>query len=167
MIIQLQSAIFERTWNAQRKAVQTVSISLLSATFSCILQLWFKRCWCDAVYNDVTRDSIACSLTLWHVTENRYVKYPVHNSWRYESIVLTNRIAGKRMNIKKIKLFQSVFFKIWFMYKIRPWTFSLYVPSNVMRLNLFSCAWCLHCCCNHCGIMQIQIWCILKWNSFG
>ena len=35
------------------------------------------------VYNDVTRDSIAYSLTLRHVTENRYVKYPVHNSWRY------------------------------------------------------------------------------------
>ena len=52
-------------------------------------------------------DSIACSLMLCHVTENRYVKYPVHNSWRYESIVLTNRIAGKRMNIKKIKSFQS------------------------------------------------------------
>ena len=32
----------------------------------------------DVVYNDVTRDSIACSLTLRHVTENRSVKYPVH-----------------------------------------------------------------------------------------
>ena len=85
--------------NAQIKAVQTVSISLLSATFSCVLRLWFKRFCCDVVYNDVTRDSIACSLTLRHVTENRYVKYPVHNSCRYESSVLTNRIAGKRMNI--------------------------------------------------------------------
>ena len=47
-------------------------------TFSCVLRLWFKRCCCDVVYNDVTRDSIACSLTLRHVTENRYVKYPVH-----------------------------------------------------------------------------------------
>ena len=56
------------------------------------------------VYNDITRDTIACSLTLPHVTENRYVKYSVHNSWRYESIVSTNRIAGKRMNIKKIRL---------------------------------------------------------------
>ena len=53
-------------------------------------------CCCEVVYNvcnDVTRDSIACSLTLRHVTENRYVKYPVH------------KIAGKRMNIKKIKLY--------------------------------------------------------------
>ena len=48
------------------------------------------------------RDSIACSLTLHHVTENRNVKYLMHISWRYESIVSTNRIAGKRMNIKKI-----------------------------------------------------------------
>ena len=63
-------------------------------------------CFCDVVYNDVTRDSKTCSLTLRHVTENRYVKYPVHNSWRYESIILTNRIAGKRMNIKKIKLYK-------------------------------------------------------------
>ena len=38
------------------------------------------------------RDSIACSLTLRHVTENRYVKYSVHISWRYESIVLTNTL---------------------------------------------------------------------------
>ena len=79
VIIQLRAAIFERTRNAQIKAVQTVSIFLLSATFSCVLHLWFKRCCCDVVYNDVTRDSIACSLTLRHVTENRYVKYLVHN----------------------------------------------------------------------------------------
>ena len=49
---------------------------------------------------------MVCSLTLRHVPENRYVKKPLaQSSWRYESIVLTNRIAGKRMNIKKIKLF--------------------------------------------------------------
>ena len=30
------------------------------------------------------------------------------NSWRYESIVLTNRIAGKQMNIKKIKLYLNI-----------------------------------------------------------
>ena len=59
------------------------------------------------IHNDVTRGSIACSLTLRHVAENCYVKYPVHNSWRYESVVLTNRIAGNRMNIKKIKLFKD------------------------------------------------------------
>ena len=27
--------------------------------------------------------------------------------WRYESIVLTIRIAGKQINIKKIKLFKN------------------------------------------------------------
>ena len=80
-----------------------IYISLLSATFSCVLRLWFKLCCCD-VYNDVMRDSIACSLTLRHVTENHYVKYPLHNWWRCESIVLTSRIAGKWMNINKIKL---------------------------------------------------------------
>ena len=49
---------------------------------------------------------------LRHVTENRYVKCPVHffgwnifNLLSYEQILLTNRIAGKLMNIKKIKLF--------------------------------------------------------------
>ena len=47
-------------------------------------------------------DSIGCFLTLHQVTENRYVKYPMHNSWRYESIVLTNTIAGKPVNIKKL-----------------------------------------------------------------
>ena len=30
------------------------------------------------VYSDVTHDSIACSLMLRHVSENRYVKYIVH-----------------------------------------------------------------------------------------
>ena len=113
------------------KAVQTVSISLLSATFSCVLRLWYKRCCCDVVFNDVTRDSIACSLTLRHVTENRYVKYPVHNSWRYESFVLTNRIAGKRMNIKKIKLL---------IHMIHVLSNTLYFPklfNRVMTLDWF------------------------------
>ena len=39
VIIQLRAATFERIRNAQIKAVQTVSISLLSATFSCVLRL--------------------------------------------------------------------------------------------------------------------------------
>ena len=34
----------------------------------------------------VTRDSLACSLTLRHVTENRYVKYLVQNLWIYNLI---------------------------------------------------------------------------------
>ena len=58
----------------------------------------------------MVRDSVTCSLTLRHVTENRYVKCPVHLfSWNifhllsYEQNLLTNRIAGKLMNIKKIK----------------------------------------------------------------
>ena len=39
VIIQLRAAIFERIRNAQVKAVQTVSISLLSVTFSCVIRL--------------------------------------------------------------------------------------------------------------------------------
>ena len=39
VIIQLRSAIFERIRNAQIKAVQTVSISLLSAVFSCVFHI--------------------------------------------------------------------------------------------------------------------------------
>ena len=108
VIIQLRAAIFKRIRNTQIKAVQTVSISLLSATFLCVFHIWFKRCCCDVVYNDVKRDSLVSSLMLHHVTENHYVKYPVHNSWRYESTVLTNRIAGKWMNIRKIKLSGNV-----------------------------------------------------------
>ena len=69
------------------------------------------------------RDSLACSLTLRHVTESRYVKYPVQNSWRYDSVVLTNRIAGKRMNIKKIKLYPN----------------GLYYSISILNMaNLFS-----------------------------
>ena len=56
-----------------------------------------------------------CSLTLCLVTENRYVKWPVHffrwnifHSLSYEQNFLTNRIAEKLMNIKKIKLLEDV-----------------------------------------------------------
>ena len=68
------------------------------------------------------------------------------NSWRYESIVLTNRIAGKRMNIKKIKLFSinsvssfRILICFWKTYSIKlknPVTtfllffFALYIKSS-------------------------------------
>ena len=59
-------------------------------------------------------DSVTCSLTLRHDTENRYVKCPVHffcwnifHSLRNEQKILTNIIAGKLMNRKKIKLFKG------------------------------------------------------------
>ena len=112
MIIQLLAAIFERIRNVQIKTFKSVFISFLSVAFSCILHLWFKRYRHHVVYNDITHDSVTCSLTLHHVNENRYVKCPVHffhwnifHSLRYEQTFLTNRIAGKQMNIKKIKLF--------------------------------------------------------------
>ena len=87
---------------------------LLSWPFLCVFHIWFKRYRRRVVYNDVTRDSVTCSLTLHHVTENRYEKCPVHFfGWHifhllsYEQNRLTNRIAGKLMNIKKIKLFKG------------------------------------------------------------
>ena len=112
MIIQLRAAIFERIRNVQLKALQSVFISFLSVGFSCVLNLWFKRYRRHIVYNDVMHDSVMCSLKLCHVTENRYGKCSVHlfrwnifHSLWYEQNLLTNRIAGKQMNIKKIKLF--------------------------------------------------------------
>ena len=48
--------------------------------FLCIVHLLFKRYWLHVVYNDVTHDSVTCSLTLRHVTEKRYVKCQVHFS---------------------------------------------------------------------------------------
>ena len=111
MIIQLQATIFERIRNFQIQALQIVFISLLSLPFLCVFQLWFKRYQCHVVYNDVTCNSVTCSLTLCHVTENRYVKCPVHFfRWNifhllsYEQNFLSNRTAGKLMTIKKIKL---------------------------------------------------------------
>ena len=93
----------------------TVFICLLSLPFyafffffSSLTQRYRRH----VVYNDVTRDSVTCSLTLRHVSENRYVKCPVHffglnifHLLSYEQNLLTNRIAGKLMNTKKIKLF--------------------------------------------------------------
>ena len=77
--------------------------------FLCIFYLWFRRYRRHVVYNDVTHNSVTIYLTLRNVTEKRYVKSPVHffrwnifHSLSYEQNFLTNRIAGKLMNIKKI-----------------------------------------------------------------
>ena len=90
-----------------------VLICLLPLPLLCVFHLWFKR-YRRHVYNDVTRDYLTCSLTLRRVTENRYVKCPVHFfGWNifhllsYEQNLLTNRIAGKLMNISKNKLYVS------------------------------------------------------------
>ena len=114
MIIQLRAAIFERIRHVQIQALQTVFICLLSLPVLCVVHLWFKRNWRHVVYNNITHDSVMCSLTLRHVTENRCVKCPVHFfGWNifhllsYGQNLLTNRIAGKLMNIKKIKLLSN------------------------------------------------------------
>ena len=111
MIIQLRAAVFKRIRNVQMQALRSVFVCLLSLPFKCVFHLRFKRNRRHVVYNDVTRDSVTCSLTLCHVTENRYVKCSVHFvGWNIfhllscEQNLLTNRIAGKLMNIKKIKL---------------------------------------------------------------
>ena len=116
MIIQLGAAIFERIRNVQIQALQTVHVFIcfLSLPFLCVFRLCFKRYRRHVVYTDVTRDSVTCYLTLRHVTENRYIKCPVHFfSWNsfhllsYEQNLLINRIAGELMNIKKIELFKE------------------------------------------------------------
>ena len=75
--------------------------------FSWVLHLWFKHYQRHVVYNDITFDSVTCSLTLHHVTENRCVKCPVHffrwnsfHSSRYEHFLT----KWKQMKIQKIKL---------------------------------------------------------------
>ena len=109
MIIQLRAAIFERIWNVQIQALQAVFICLLSVPFLCIFHLWSRCYWRHIVYNDITHDSVTCCLTLRCVTENHCVKCPVHFFGRdifhllsYEQNLLTSRIAGKLMNIKKL-----------------------------------------------------------------
>ena len=67
---------------------------------SLIQALLFWRClqWRNARLYSVLFDVVPC---YW----KSLCKIPrAQNSWRYESVVLTNRIARKRMNIKKIKL---------------------------------------------------------------
>ena len=80
--------------------------------YHCRFYWWFKRYLRHVVYNYIKHDSVTCSLTLRHVTENCYEKCPVHffrlnifHSLSYEQNCLTNRTEGKLMNIKKIKLF--------------------------------------------------------------
>ena len=64
------------------------------------LLLWCCLQWRNARLYSVLFDVAPC---YW----KSLCKIPrAQNSWRYESIVLTNRNAGKRMNIKKIKLYQ-------------------------------------------------------------
>ena len=50
-------------------------LSSIIAVLMCFSSFYFKRYRRHVVYNDVMRDSVMCSLTLRHVTENRYVKY--------------------------------------------------------------------------------------------
>ena len=107
MNIQLRAAIFERIWNVQIQALQTVFICLLSLPFLCVFHLWFKSYRRHVVYNDVTRNSLTCSLTLRHVSENHYAECPVHffiwnifHLFSYEQSLLTNRIAVKLMKRK-------------------------------------------------------------------
>ena len=64
------------------------------------LLLWCCLQWHNARLYSVFLDVASCH---W----KSYIKKPVHKSWRYESVVLTNRIAGKRLNVKKIKLLRS------------------------------------------------------------
>ena len=108
MIIQLRTAIIERIQNVQKHAL---FISLLSMPFVCVFHPWFKCYRRHIVNNEVTRDSVICSLTLRHVTGNRYVTCQCIFSagtcfihWAMNN-ALTNRIAGKLMNIKKTKLY--------------------------------------------------------------
>ena len=62
------------------------------------LLLWHCLQWRNAGLYSVLFDVVPC---YW----KSLCKIPrAQNSWRYESIVLTNRIAGKPINIKKIKL---------------------------------------------------------------
>ena len=115
MIIQLRAAIFERIRNVQIKALQKMFLFVFyHYRFLCVFHLWFKRYRRHVVYNDVMRNSVTCYLTVRHITENHYVKCPLHFfGWKlfyllsYEQNLLTNRIAGKLMNIKKIKLFHN------------------------------------------------------------
>ena len=104
MIIQLQAAIFPKCPNVSS-----------SNCFYCRFYAFFifDSNDTDVVYNYVTRDFITCSLALRYVSENRYVKCPAHffrwnmfHSLSYEQNILTNKIAGKLVNIKKIKLFK-------------------------------------------------------------
>ena len=55
-------------------------------------------------------------ISSFYVTENRYIKcavlffrWNIFHSLSYEQKILTNRIAGKLMNIKKIKLYNVIF----------------------------------------------------------
>ena len=112
MIIKLRAAIFERIRNVQIQALQVVFSSLLSLAFSCVFHLWFKRYQQQVVYDDVTHDSVTCSLTLRHVVTSYYwkslCKMPSALEYFLFSEIWTNknnRIAGKLMNIKKILLF--------------------------------------------------------------
>ena len=110
MIIQLRAAIVERIRKVQIQALQTGFIYIRSLPFYAFF-IFDSNTTNVMLYNDVTRNSVTCFSTLRHVTENRYVKcivrffrWNIFYSLSYGQNVLTNRIAGKLMNIKKIKL---------------------------------------------------------------
>ena len=76
-----------------------IFISELTVDFFRFLEVWMKNPTCTLYGGrSMLFDVAPC---YW----KSLCKIPrSQNSWRNESIVLTNRIAGKRMNIKKIKL---------------------------------------------------------------
>ena len=82
-----------------------------------------------------------CSLALRHLTENRYVKCPVHffrsnifHSLSFEQNLLTNRIAGKLINLKKIKLLQ----------KYLTLNYALCKNASAYHVSAISEKWTLH-----------------------
>ena len=97
------------------------------------LLLWRCLQWHNARFFSVLFDVAPC-----------YWKSPckiprAQNSWRYESIVLTNRIARKRMNIKKIKLLiieSRLRFLDLTMTVIRWICYGIVQPIDVIRLRV-------------------------------
>ena len=105
MIIQLGAAIFERIRNVQIQDLQTVLISLKPVAFSCVLHLQTLLTSCCLQGRNVRFCNTLFDVC--HGTENRpehFFSWNIFYSLKYKQNFLTNRIAGKQMNIKEIKL---------------------------------------------------------------
>ena len=115
MIIQLWAAIFKRIRNVQIPALQSLFISLLSVAFSfmrsssLIQTLPTSRClqWRNARFCNVFLDVVSCYWNRCVKCTELFRRWIFFIHWCINNF-LTNRSAGKRMNIKKIQLFRSV-----------------------------------------------------------
>ena len=180
---------FERIWNVQILALQTVFICLLSLPFLCIFYH------CDVTLFTMTC-SVTCSLTLSNITENSYVKCPVHffrwNSfsspvWSTRRAIVFIQVVSIRVRIHVCvivlcaNLSNLTYFDNHLSESIHFWTIFfhspvilLYILKTIWSMNIIlwnhKSVWtdvCLKINAGDCDLyFMVQWFCFISWRLF-